>query len=183
MLREIYLLLKNHLSATVTALKYIDWDLGQYNQAGEDYVLTTPSAYISFAPITWNTRPGQSQQAILNFTITLVSDTVYGTEQDMTDQDFIDHLGIEGEMHAAFAAKRFLLSELQEFAALAGTDNDRVMIETISRTSSDPHSELSNLIVTSQTFQTNIHDYGAVKSFQTVLAQLRCDITVNNNQS
>lgn len=179
MLKEVYLLLKQQLSA-ISSLKNIDWFLDQYAQLGEDYVPASPEVFIEFTPITWSTLPGSIQRAELIFNVHLISDTAYGDERDMTDTSYIDHLNIEQNIFKALMNKRMLLSDLPGNAALLGTNNDRVMIESIIRMESIPHSGINNIISTIQTFKATIFDYTANPDTFQVIANINVDTSIQN---
>jgi len=181
MLQLVYPVLKQHLNAEISALKFIDWDLGQYNQLGEEVVRASPVVYIGFDPIEWETLPKGIQRSVLSFTLTLVSDSAYGDERDMLDTTYINHLGIWNELYSKMQNKRFLFSDLPGNSALAGTANAHVVLESVVRINSDPHSNIDKLIVSSHRFEAMMYDYSAVPGFQTVLADLVCNLTIEDN--
>lgn len=167
MLRETYMLLKQRLSTEVTALKHVDWNLGQLNMDAEDPVPITPSAYIGFSPISWDTyRSAHIQRGLLEFSVTLVSDTAYGDDRDMTDTQYINHLTIEASIYKALAGWRANLSYLPEFDDLP---NAVWILETITRTQSIPHNILSMRVQTTQVFTSMMTDYYALPEFQTAI--------------
>lgn len=168
MLKQIYQVLKAHLETQVTELKHVDWYLNQFAQVGEDAVRITPAAYIRFTPLEWQHLKGPQnvQRAVMELELHLVSDTAYGDGRDMTDATYIDHLGIEAKVYRALQGKRWMLSTSPGYEDLEGTDADRVLIETLVRTMTEPHDELDNLIVTVLVFQGNIFDYSAAPDFE-----------------
>lgn len=168
-------MLKQQLQS-IEELSLIDYDLGQYSQAGEDHVRATPVCYIGFSPIEWETLPKRLQVADLEFTVTLVSLSAYGDDRDITDTEYINHLAIEDKIYKALHGQHFLLSSLNGNANLAGTDEDRVILNSIVRTNSNPHSQLNNLVSTSQTFISRSFDYSAVAQMTEVMAQIDCNI-------
>lgn len=180
MLKQIYQVLKNHLTAQVTELKLVDWYLGQFAQLGEDAVRTTPACYIRFMPLEWQhlKGPNNVQRAVMQLEVFLVSDTAYGDDRDMTDTTYIDHLGIETKIYKALQGKRFLLSAAPGYEDLEDTDGDRVLIESLLRTMTDPHDGMDNLIITSMLFQSNIFDYSASPEMDSIEATLSLGITL-----
>lgn len=179
MLKEIYTLIKNELSA-ITEIKRVDWDLGQYAQEGADYIPITPEIFIAFLDIQWQTLPGNIQKGVLTFDVTQVSETVYADDRDMLDIDNINHLNIEAKSYKALMNKRYLLSDIPEHQALADTDDDRIMIESIVRVGSIPHNTINNLILTTQQFQCTVFDYYANPASRQVLVQLGYDVQIQN---
>lgn len=168
MLKQIYQVLKGHLETEVTDLKHVDWYLNQFAQLGEDAVRITPAAYLRFMPLEWQHLKGPQnvQRAVMELEVHLVSDTAYGDGRDMTDATYIDHLGVEAKVYRALQSKRWMLSAAPGYEELEGTSGDRVLIETLVRTMTEPHDELDNLIVTVLVFQGNIFDYAAEPDFE-----------------
>lgn len=174
MLKQIYQVLKAHLTTQVTSLKLVDWYLNQFAQTGEDAVRATPACYIHFTPFEWQhlKGPHNVQRAVMEVEFHIVSDTAYGDDRDMTDATYINHLQVETNVYKALQSKRFMLSAAPGYEDLEGTDDDRVLIETMVRTMTEPHDELDNLIVTVLVFEANIFDYSASPEFEAVEATL-----------
>lgn len=183
MLREIYLTLEKHLSDSITSLKLVDWDLQQYAQDSEDAVRTTPAAYIAFQDIDFMTLNRYVQRGVLQFDVTLVSQTAYGDKNDMTDVTYINHLAIEQSIYTALQGRRYYLSNVPGITLLDDDDNP-VIIETIERTQRTHHNELSSLVITSQRFRATVFDYSAHPDYVRVTAglQLSASIVHNINQ-
>jgi hypothetical protein len=179
MLRLIYLLLQNHINTKCsTWIKHCDLYLRQYEQLQDDVVFVTPSVYIRFLPIEWQTIAHDRQTAELNFEIHLVTETAYGDSRDLTDTQFINHIAYETQLFAILHNYRFALSMLPAFAHLKNTPQDSIVLESISRTRTVPHDQLSNLNVSVQSFRTKIYDYAAVPQFQSVLAALNLQVNI-----
>jgi hypothetical protein len=167
MLNLIYPLLKGHLNANqelngTQDKKHIDWDLGQYRQLGEESLRLTPAIYIAFGEVNWETLPNKVQHGVLPITITLVNETVYGDDRDITDTQYINHLYIYQELHKALQGKVFHLSDISGNENLFGTEDNVVLMNTIRRTASAPHSVLNTLVISSHSFESVIYDYSAV---------------------
>lgn len=180
MTREIYLTIKQLLSDAVPELNHIDYYLGQFDQEGDIALVETPAALLKYNSIKWNTLQGNVQQGLFQFEIFLATDTRYGDERDITDTTHIDHLAIESKIFKALMNKRVKLSALPGFESLEGTENDSVLLESITRSASDPHITLNNLVITGQMFESVIYDYSAIPQWQTILASLECDIDFQN---
>lgn len=178
MLREIYLTLKSHLSDTVEELKLIDWDLGQYDQQGNDHVRSTPGAYIRFNQVDWATYNRNIQRGLLAFDVTLVNQSAYGDDKDMTDVTYINHLAIERAIYVALQNNRFAMNNIPEWP---DEDDENILIETIERTGQTPHSDIDNLIVTTQQFRATVFDYSAHPAYITHLANLVTNISLHKN--
>lgn len=180
MLREIFITLENHLSTTIAALKLVDWDLQQYAQQGEDAVRTTPAAYISFQDITWMTLNRYVQRGVMEFDVTLVSQSAYGDKKDMTDTTYINHIAIERDIYKALQGRRYMLSDVPGVTLEEG-DEDPVIVETIERTQRTHHSELDGLVVTTQRFRANVFDFSAHPEYERVTADLDLEVQLVTN--
>lgn len=177
MLRETYLALKERLKTKLPEVKEITWDMAQYEQIpGEDVLHITPALLIKFNPVTWQTQPGNLQRAVLEFEITLINDTAYGDERDITDTQYINHLAMESKVFKYLMNHRILLSDVPGMSALKNTANDAVLLESIVRTNTRPHDELDVFVRSTQVFQSTIFDYSATPVWQTILATLDCDM-------
>jgi hypothetical protein len=177
MLREIYRTLEHHLSDTVTALKLVEWDLNQYNQAQEDAVRTTPSVYIAFQEIAWATLNRYVQRGVLEMELTLVNQSAFGDSKDMTDVTYINHLAIETAIYVALQGRRFMLADVPG-VTLEEEDENPVIIETIERIARTHHSTMDALVVSSQRFRANVYDYSAHPEYQQVTADLNLLLTL-----
>lgn len=183
MLREMYMALKAHLETNIPALQYIDWHLNQFIQDGGDHILVAPGLYIRFNPTSWTTKPDKLQMATLEVEFHHISETAYGDERDMLDTSYINHLGTEEMIHKMLMNKRFLLSDVPGFGNLKDTTLDKVLMESMVRVQSQHHSEISNIIQTSQTYQCTVFDYSATPAWKKVMAQLDCEMTLEVGRS
>lgn len=176
MTREIFLALESYLSATQPALELIDLDLGQY-QDGEDAVRATPAAYIRFNAVDWMTLNRFTQRGVMDFDVTLVSQSAYGDKSDITDVTYINHLAIERNLYKYLQGKRFTISDVPG-VTLEDGDDDVVICESIDRISSTPHDTQDALVVTSQRFRATIFDYSANPDYERVTAGLQLTINI-----
>jgi hypothetical protein len=194
MTKEIYQALKqrllrinldgNHHNPPI--FKYVDWYYGQYHEQDQDEgagatLWDTPAAFIEFAPIAWQTLGDGLQKAQLHFTVHVVNESMYDTDQRVLD-DGQDHFGLEAQVYAALHRHRVLLSHLPAFAALSGTADDRVLCESITRVSTVIDHTLRRQLVSVQEFQTTIYDYSAMKDFLMINVQcLMIDVDAGNH--
>jgi len=172
MITKAYRLLKQHLTTAITELKHIDLDIQQYLQDGSDAVRIEPALYIKFAAIDWTTMGKNVQEGTLPFECTLITATRYGDERDLTDLIHINHTFIEGKVFTSLMNKQFLLSQLSEYAVLAGTENDRIILQSITREESQPHDFIDTFVTSSITFECTVRDYSACPILGQVLADL-----------
>lgn len=173
MLREIYLLLKQHLTANVERLEHVDYYLNQFTQVQEDAVYIVPGCYIRFLPLTWRSMGDGIQRADQDlFEIHVISETAYGDERDITDIQYIDHLGLERDIYVALHRRSFNLNQLP------GVETDCLLLQNLERTRSQPHEELNNLITTVLTFKGTAYDVSAAPSMQQVLAEICVEVDI-----
>lgn len=178
MLNLVYSALKKRLTAD-TAPAYLDWYYGQYDEAemqdGGELLWTTPAQFVEFLPIEWETRPGNIQAANLRFHVHLVNESYEQDDKRILDAA-LNHLGQESNVFKSLMNFRCLLSYVPGFEALADTDQDRVLIESIVRESTDPDHTMRRQLVSVQRFACRIFDYSATPNWATVLAQLALDV-------
>lgn len=175
----VYSALKAHLT-TAMPTAYVDWYFGQYIESemegGGELLYTTPAIFVEFAPIEWVTLPGSIQRTVLRFSVHLVNESMYATDKRFVGDPALDHLGQESQVFRALMNRRFMLSDVPSFAALAGTENDRVLVESIVRKSSESDHVMHRQLVSIQSFEATVYDYSAQPTWATVLAALQLEI-------
>jgi len=178
MLNLVYSALKKRLAAE-TEPAYLEWYYGQYDEdtmeEGGEMLWTTPAQFLEFLPIRWETRPNNIQAATLLFNVHLVNESFDSTDQRILNAT-LNHLGLESNVFRALMNFRCLLSYVPGFEALEDTDADRVLIESISRESTDPDHTMRRQLVSVQRFACRIYDYSALPNWTTVLAELDLDV-------
>lgn len=177
MTKNIYFLLKNRLSS-ISELEEIDWFTGQYLQNGEQAMTVSTGCYLEFMPGQWQTLGDGQQQMALEFDVHLVQDCVLPGDERILDP--MDHLGIAESIYKVLHRWGAMLSDLPAFAALAGTDEDVVVINSITRVSSTPDHNLSNLMVTVQRFACLVRDVSASPEYQDVSAILNLNTEIDD---
>jgi hypothetical protein len=181
MKREYFTLLQGHLNSNVAALQLVDADLGQYQQRGDDHVLTSPAAYLMIRDINWGSLGNKVQRAVMTFDVTLVVQTAYGDIRDHTDNTYINYLAIQSAIYQALKDKRFYIHDVPGMEAVEDTDADAVLIESIDRVDTFTHKNQSNLIVATERYQCPVFDYSATPAYQELMAELELDITIDRN--
>jgi hypothetical protein len=157
MTKEIYEALEKRLLEKVPGLKYVDWYYGQYDEADDDaMVWITPSVFLEFFPMDWQ-QLGQSgmQMGTLRFTTHVVTDTAYDDKQRMTVHN---HLSFEKSVYIALQGWDCMLSYLDNYAALANTNNDVQLFNSITRETSESDHALQRFIVTKASYECNVID-------------------------
>jgi len=171
MLKDVYQALKKRISEEIPAITWIDWYLAQYDQEGEQAMWTTPAAFIEFLPLDWQSLGSGVQASNVMLQVHLVNETHYDDEKRMLDAT-INHLGQAQDIYKALHNWRCMLSYVDEYAALAGTENDRVLLESMVRVRTYPDHNMSRMLVAVQEFTMRIYDYDAQIQWQEVVAAL-----------
>lgn len=179
MLNLVYSALKKRVNDQVTP-KYTDWYMGQYLEPDEEnggqLLWNTPAVFIEFVPLQWDTLGNSVQASNTAFNLHLVNDSLYDDDKRVTDP-VLNHFGLETLVFKAMMNWRCMLSYVPGFEALADTDNDRVLIESIVRVSTDTDHGANRQLVSLQQFSCRIYDYSATKQWATVLAALELEVT------
>lgn len=182
MLNLVYSAIKKRLAAQVLPLpKYVDWYYAQYledeMEDGGQLLWQTPALFVEFLPIEWETRPQNIQTSTLRFNTHLVNESFYDNDQRVLDAA-VNHLGQESSVFVALMNWRCMLSYVPGFEALADTANDRVLLESIVRESSEPDHTMRRQLVGVQRFACRIYDYSAQPQWAQVLAALSLDVQI-----
>lgn len=173
MIKEHYSAIKRRLTTQVPALKIVDWFMQQYTEKeGEPWLWQTPAAFIEFQELEWETLRGGLQRAEMNFAIHLVTESFGDSDAKLYDAYAVDHFALAATIHQKMMNFRALLSYLPEYAALANTVNDAVLIESLVRDSTIPIHQMSNLMVSVHVYKGMVYDYGGVANWATVMATL-----------
>ena len=166
-MKYIYKLLKQRI-AEISNLKEVLWFNGQYNQTGEQTLYVDRAAYIEFMPVAWQTRGQLMQEAVLEFDVHLVTETLGDNDERILDAD-VAHLDLLQEIFLKLQGWQAQLSDLPEFA---GMTNSPKIINSIVRTGTTPDHTLSNLLISVQRFQCTVFDINAVPVYTPVTVAL-----------
>lgn len=183
MLNLLYPALKKRLNNYVMP-KYTDWYMGQYledeAEEGGNLLWDTPAVFVETAPVQWQTMGGNIQSANLQFAVHLVTDALFDDDKRITDP-VLQHFLLDSKVYKGLQNWRCMLSYVPGLEALAGTDGDRVLIESVVRTDSEPDHTLRRQMVAINRFSCRIYDYTAAKEWETVMAQLELSIIKVNS--
>lgn len=185
MLNLVYAALKKRLD-TECQPRYIDWFMGQYledeAEEGGQLLWDTPAQFVEFMPVSWQTLLTNVQVCDLAFNVHLVNDSYFDNDARVLDPT-LNHLGQETAVFRALMNWRCMLSYVPGFEALAGTANDRVLMESVVRESTEPDHNMRRQLVSVQRFTCRVYDYGATKTWVSVLAALAVDTEIVDNLS
>ncbi len=149
-LRNIYTVLRDRL-AEITELKEVTWYTQQdvYSGDNEQSIYAVPAAYILFDTINLQslTRKVQMVERKFSFKIRLVSESYEETEQAV-----LEHLELVQLVYENLEGYNY-------------KDGDVQLINTISRTAIKPEHDLSNLLITEQSFSAIAFDYSNEQQF------------------
>ncbi|RMF46264.1 MAG: hypothetical protein D6751_05470 [Deltaproteobacteria bacterium] len=166
----------------IATVKQIDWYFGQIEDPdGNQLVRDTPALYIEFRPAEWRTWPGNIQSAMLEFDVHVVTECHYDDHRRFTD-DTTGHLALVGDVYKQLMNWRCLLSYVPGLEALAGTESDMVLMESVVRTAQSSDHQLSPFLFTTLSWVSHVFDYSAVPQLQEVLASLELDITYDQGE-
>ena len=161
----------------IAEVAQIDWYFGQVEDPeGNALVRNTPALYLEFRPAEWRTWPGNVQSALLDFDVHVVTECHYDDAQRIT-QDNNQHLAVAASVYQKLMNWRCLLSYVPGFEALAGTEADMVLMESIVRTTQSSDHQLSPFLISSLSFRSHVFDYSAAPSLSEIIASLELDIS------
>lgn len=166
-----FLILKKRLQE-IPNFKEIEWYLQQDHDQHPKF--TSPGGYISFNPMPTQQLDRYTQMAEAEVNIYLVTDSVHDNQKRITKPGGggITHAALADETYKkvhGFSAK---ISYLDEYLALAGTENDKRIFNSLQRTNITPPHSFSKKVVSIQTFSGLFYDHSNNKAFTDVIATL-----------
>lgn len=174
MIKHYYQLIQQRLQ-NIATLKQVEWYTGQFDQDGQQTLAATPAAFIEFEGITMQQKGKQTQVGVINFSVYTV-DAVLSTGGLRITDATINHLSNVEEVYKQLTHYAAPLSDLPAFGALKGTQSDITIVNSLTRTNIQFIQQLSNLLVTVQTFQGSFVDVSATKEYQKVQATLQIQV-------
>lgn len=164
-----YKIIKKRLRE-IPEIKDLDWFLQQYddNQRGR-VMYNAPGVYIQFEPLITQQLDKFTQMADAVITIHLVTDSVHDNEKRIATSHATILDAIYGKLHG-FSAK---VSYLDDFATLAGTADDKRMLNSMRRSGITPPHSFSSKVVSLQQFHVVIYDHTKNKKFNASAAALQ----------
>jgi hypothetical protein len=149
MLSQIYVALRNRLQE-ITSLKEVTWYTQQDVYSNEQEIFALPVAYILFDTINVQslTKKVQMVERKFTFKVRLVSESYEDTEDAV-----LVHLGLVQLVFQILEGSNF-------------KEGDTQILNTVSRTAIKPEHDLSNLLITEQTFEAIAFDYTNLQVFE-----------------
>ncbi len=162
MIHHIFRALKQRIEA-IDGLPACSWFNSQYDEDSDEAVYLVPHVYLEFLPIPLNQEVSLIQTSDnVRFRVHLF------TEYYNDENEVLSHYDQVAGIHKALTKKTLLLSELTEYAGLAGTPDDKVILNTMTRTEITPDHNQSNTIITIQEFVASGVDLSALSAVTTV---------------
>lgn len=164
MLKEIYIAVRDRLK-TITSLKEVTWYTQQDVYSNKNEMYAIPVCYIEFDTIVFNSLPNKMQMAQrqFQFKVRTVSESYEDTEDAV-----LGHLELVQEVYLA----------LQGYAHAVG---DKQILNSVRRVSLKTDHQLSNLLVTEQTFECIAFDESAMPTYEKKKLTYSASVTIKNS--
>ena len=165
-----YQIIRNKLSANVSEIKDLDWYLQQYQANDKNAGLyDLPGVYVEFAPIDTQQMAGFVQMGTAAIRIHLVTDSIESKgERRIKRVTAKDHAVIMDEIYKTLNGKRGLLHEADGFEDVVNTEQDFMVMNSMTRNQIIPPHQLRKNMVSIQRFECVIYDYSNNKVFQKI---------------
>lgn len=166
-----YQILEKLLLAQVPELRELDWYLQQDSTADKNtWLFTAPVVLIEFVPVEGPRNHGHRiQSAVTDIVIHLLSENAKDKGAKIIDKqqaDPIAHPKLLDKIYKTLHGFSARLSYLDAFTALAGTDQDQRVINSMSRNSiTPPHRIRKTMIKSMQSFRCVVYDHAANKLY------------------
>lgn len=160
-----YLLLKQRL-LDVEGIPQVLWYNAQYVEGEAEPQYFVPCVYLEFLPVPTDQHQQKLQSGIMQVRVHLLTEYMGGEDEGWIRP----HYALAGRIFNALSHAEFWLSELPEFALLANTDNDRLVVNQMVRTNVLSDHSQSQTIITIQEFEARIVDVDAAQQFVEVNA-------------
>ncbi len=149
-LKNCYIGIRDRLK-TINELQEVTW-YTQQDQVNEQEMFSVPVAYILFNTIELTSLPKKVQmvERKIKFKVRLVSESYEDTEEAI-----LSHLDLVQKVYEALDNYNY-------------KDGDTQILNTITRTAIKPEHDLSNLLITEQTFEAIAFDYSNQKVYEKV---------------
>lgn len=170
-----YQTLEARLLATMPELRELDWYLGQDSPTDKNvWLFTSPAAFIEFTIVDGPHDLGHRiQSAVVDISIHLLTENAKDKGAKIISKSVADpnaHAKLMDKLHKNLHGWGAKLSQLAEFAALAGTDQDQRVLTTLSRVSVvPPHRIRKTFIKSIQRFRCIAYDHSACKLYTSLI--------------
>lgn len=170
-----YTVIRNQL-LSIDGIDKVEWYTQQDQTAGG--LLKDTCVFIEFSPTRMRDIGRNVQEGELEWKVILITNSYADGDKRILklNNPTDDHLDLSDKIYKTLAdITMVMLSEIPEFAMLADTENDIIVMKTISRTDVTPFHTNDKNIRSYQQFTTYFKDCTASKSYQKVTR----DLTIN----
>lgn len=185
MMRNLFFVwIKRHLTANIPELKQLEMYHNQERNRGA--LRATPAMFVKFHPTQWRPLTMGIQEGNVEFDLMLFSKTEEDGEPRIFNNGNKDHYDLVNDVNKHIAGKSARLSSLAEFAALADTENDRWLFNSIMRIRDEDNTSKKQLLQTNQRFKCLVKDFSGCPTYSKLLKEdftlklLEKDIVSNN---
>jgi hypothetical protein len=181
MFQFIFLLLEQRLN-TLSELAEVDWFNNQYILSEDEEVMyKAPAAYIEFLPVDdLTTQPRKTQMGTVAFRVHVVTEN-YQDNDGRFKSAAMGHFDVVNQVYATLLGHAAKLSDLPDYTALAGTDADKQVYNSITRKGIQTDHNRSPLMVSIQQFSMTAYDFSAQKIFSKPANPVNPEITATLN--
>ena len=164
MFKYAFLLIKQLLES-IPDIPQVMWYAAQYDVDTDEAVFYCPACYIEFLPLEFDQSGLQVQGADMVFRVHLF------TEYLNEDDQLLSHFDLSDKIYQQLEGTSATISEIPTFEALAGTEEDVVVLNKISRITLIPDHSVTNTSVTIQEFRCRAIDLAAAIQYVLVNAE------------
>ena len=163
----LYKQLASYLQHEVPALKWVDWDFGQFDLATDKYPLPCPCVLVGIGAFSYSDLPNNVQEGTMSVTISL-------------------YIRKAGDLQATSAKQTQTLQALSLLDALSSVLHNRFSTDSVQpflRREETPLQTASDLIGVSQTYEARLVDSSMQDGYpQQKKLHTKPVITTNHNQ-
>jgi hypothetical protein len=164
------------LLRTVEHVKTVEFYRGQDRPDQRGNVRTQTAVYLTFPDVNLDDLSGGTQEGEMQMDVIVVSSSVY-TDDKLVNPPAgqIDHFDLCASIHRALDNFQPLLSSITGMEALAGTDQDYMVWQSLRRDSAGQRQTGKGLVRTDMSYVGRVEDYSAVPD---TLTQSNTDIVI-----
>ncbi|MFD0997699.1 hypothetical protein ACFQ21_00205 [Ohtaekwangia kribbensis] len=183
-----YQILEAEIKTRIPEIKEVDWYLQQDSTSDKNAsIYTAPLVYFEFNLSSELRSHGKEiQSAIVDITVHLLTENTRDKGSKLILKSGIEHSAMFDKVYKTLQNFNAKLSQLDTFAALAGTDQDQTVFNSMNRVGIlNPHATRKTMVKSTQTFRCVVWDHAALKQYTKVTPDLQVDadllIHLDNN--
>ena len=178
MIINIFSLLEVHLSAQVSELDLVKYDVGQYTDLSD--LTFDHLGLVSFLPVSLKHEGNGRHEGRLTFEVSLLSGAIYDTDQHMIGAKSDEHYGIVEKIALACIGHSAKFSEVPGIGVVDPSDDYQVLGNT-ERTGVRSQARQSVYLETVQTFIADYRELLGYKKYTPLVGDI--DLVVNSSLS